>query len=214
MVKNHARKNAAKAYAHTTGLPYQKAWATVGRQPTKYLYFPVTVVQAEGIEPCTACAGTGLKGGLAGEFHPRNIGRSHPVLIPVACTICRGCGHSTHHLCPPLHTGESPTKVARYFARRITDGGHEPRCRTCYDQLYYFELGLGAMELILDTPEIAALKAAQRVSSGSSGSHLPEGYSLNVPNGLEYLRYPCDCVPDSTAQVVHHPSGPGRRTTQ
>ncbi|PSR62497.1 hypothetical protein C8259_16390 [Nocardia nova] len=66
----------------------------------------------EGIKPCPVCDGTGLKGGLAGEFHPRDIRRSRLVLIPAACTACRGCSHATHGECSPLHAGDDTIRSA------------------------------------------------------------------------------------------------------
>ncbi|WP_019929715.1 hypothetical protein [Nocardia sp. BMG111209] len=86
-----------------------------------------------------------------------------------------------------MHAGDTFAELAGG-----ADGDREPRCRTCYDRLHYFEWGIGATELIPDTPDIAAYKAARRAGGESDDSRLPQGYSLNVPNGLEYFRYPCD----------------------
>ncbi|WP_119295977.1 hypothetical protein [Streptomyces sp. YIM 130001] len=213
MVKNHARKNAAKARRARTGESLQKALKAVRRPipagsepPSEYLYFPVALrPELDGTAPCQDCEGTGLHGGLSGKVVPMDLERSRPGLVLVACSACGGCGRADHSDCPPLHTGDDPHATAAYLARlrvEARDDSPAPTCAACHDREFLFELGIVDAELIEDTPEIANYKARAHAMGEEDDSGLPDGYSLHIPSGLQYLIIPCACAPESEAQVV------------
>ncbi|MFF2551287.1 hypothetical protein ACFVUS_09800 [Nocardia sp. NPDC058058] len=193
MVKDHARKNAAKALMAKTGYGYQKSDRESRR---RYLFFPITQVW-NGVEKCVACDGSGVDRHC---LYPKELGRCHPVLVPPVCSICRGCGCATHEQCPPLHTGDAARLGVDYFRQLELSGEPARDCRSCHDLQYCYELAIGRMELIPDTPDIA-LEKVRSQAAGRPGNIRP-GYSLFVPNGLEYLRFPCACARDGDAQVV------------
>ncbi|MFF4188191.1 hypothetical protein ACFYZ9_33850 [Streptomyces sp. NPDC001691] len=135
MVKNYARKNAARS--RRAANPGEGHRTAVNATRPEEAVPPVLLCDLPepdlaGHAPCPACEGRGV----TGEYTVHHYDEPTPehgavgLLLDIMCPRCHGCGRATHDNCMPIHTTDDPFEVDEYLDGLADEQDEEP-CPSC-----------------------------------------------------------------------------------
>lgn len=196
MVKDHARKNDARARAAATGETHREAVQHVRHDQQRWIGiidYPRPAV-IDGVPACQACEGAGL-----GETRYEMAAGEVALQVAPVCGVCHGCGRAIHDQCVPGdHATDDPHEAAEYLSESAdleeayawaSGGDLAETCPSCQGARFWYATGFNP-----DMPE-AKDAAHDRLLDDLFGEHAADEED-EPDGGLVYLKIPCGCAED------------------